>query len=108
MKFTYRAGAELPGITLPWQEELTQDTFTNLDLSSGYTFTLTLVAPNGTTALTKSTGITGADGSVVIAWATGELAIATGTYEMRLRANETATGKDRDYAPGQPPIVQIV
>lgn len=108
MRFTYRAGAELPGLTLPWQEELTQDVWTDLDLTTGYTFSLTLVNAAGTTALTKTTGITGADGSVVVAWAAGELDIAPGRYELRLRATETATSKDRDYAPGEPPLIQIV
>jgi hypothetical protein len=104
-RFTYQAGAELPGLTLPWQEELTQDTWTDLDLSSGYTFTVTLVHTDGT-SVSPSPTVTGADGSVAIAWATGDLAIATGTYELQLRANETSSSKDRDYRPGDP--VQIV
>lgn len=105
-RFTYRAGAELPGLTLPWQEETAQNTWTNLDLSSGYTFTLTLVDADGTTALTKTTNITGADGSVTVTWAVDELDITAGEYELRLRAREVASSKDRDYAPADP--IQIV
>ena len=105
--FTYRAGAELPGLTLPWQEELTAGAFTDLDLSTGYTFTLILVAANGTVGLSKTTGITGAVGSAVVAWATGELDIATGSYQLELRARETATSKDRDCRPGSPIRITI-
>ncbi len=100
--FTYKAGAELPGLTLPWQEELTADTWTDLDLSSGYTFTLTLVDSTGTTQLTKTTNLTGNNGSVTVAWATGELDLTAGVYTLHLRAREVATSKDRDYAPGRP------
>lgn len=106
--FTYRAGAELPGLTLPWQEETAQGTWTDLDLSSGYTFTLTLVDASGTTVLTKTTGITGANGSVVVTWATDDLAITTGSYVLYLRARETATTKDRDYSPSNPIRMTIV
>lgn len=106
-RFAYRVGAELPGLTLPWQEEVAQDTFADLDLSA-YTFELTLVHAAGTVALTKSTGITGAVGAVSIVWVVGELDIAPGRYNLRLRATETATGKDRDYWPNDPPVVQIV
>ena len=104
--FTYEQAAELPGLTLPWQEETSANTWTNLDLSSGYTFTLRLVDKDGVDTLTKTTNITGADGSVVVAWAVGDLNIAAGTYTLRLSALETGTGKNRTYAPGRP--VQIV
>lgn len=105
---TYRAGAELPGLTLPWQEELTQNVWTDLDLSSGYTFTLTLTDPAGTVTLTKTTNITGTTTGATVAWATGELDIATGTYVLHLRARETATSKDRDFSPAQPVKIVIV
>ncbi len=105
--FTYGAGAELPGLTLPWQEETAPGIWTNLNLSAGYTFTLTLVTPNGTTTLTKTTGITGAVGSVAVAWAAGELDLAPGLYALKLRARETATDKDRDYRPGSPIRITI-
>lgn len=106
--FVYRRGAELPGLTLPWQEETAANTYTDLDLSSGYTFTLTLEDSDGTTTLTKTTGITGSDGSVAVAWAVDDLDIALGTYALRLRANETATSKDRDYSPEDPIRLIIV
>ena len=107
-QFTYVAGAELPGLTLPWKEELTADTWTDLDLSSGYTFTLTLTDTAGTVALTKTTNITGADGSVTVAWAVDDLDQTTGIYTLRLRARETATSKDRDYRPDNPITINIV
>jgi len=108
-KFTYEAGAELPGLTLPWQEETAANVFTDLDLSSGYTFTLTLTSTAGGAAvLTKTTGITGTATGATVAWAVGELDVAVGPYEMRLRARETATSKDRDYSPGDPVIIEIV
>lgn len=107
-RFVYKAGAELPGLTLPWQEELTRNTYTDLDLSSGYTFSLTLTGLGASTAaLTKTTGITGAVGSVSVAWAADELDLAAGVYKLELRARETATSKDRDYSPSNPPVVQI-
>lgn len=107
--FTYRAGAELPNLTLPWQEEVSPgDTWTNLDLSSGYTFTLTLVDSSGTTQLTKTTNITGADGSVTVDWANDDLDLSTGIYTMYLRANENGTSHDRDYRPANPIQIRIV
>lgn len=105
--FTYRAGAELPGLTLPWQEETAQGVWSDLDLSSGYTFTLTMLDSAGTAALTKTTGITGASGSVAIAWAAGELDLDPGTYALHVRAREVATSKDRDYSPSQPIRIAI-
>lgn len=102
-----RQGSELPDLTLPWQEQTGIRTWTDLDLTSGYTFTLTLTDHNGKVQLTKTTGITGYDGSVVVAWAVGELDLAVGPYTLRLRANETGTSKDRDYYPDDPPILEI-
>ena len=107
--FVYRAGAEAPGLVLSWKYESALNTWTNLDLSSGYTFTLTLISDaDGSTALTKTTNLTGGNGTVTVAWASGDLAIATGSYTLKLRANETATGADRDYNPGNPIRIQIV
>lgn len=106
--FTYRTGAERPSLTLPWQEQLTATTWGDLDLSTGYTFTLELVDDAGTAQLTKTSGITGQDGSVVVTWAVGELALTVGDYALHLRANETATNADRDYSPDEPVTVRIV
>lgn len=106
--FIYRAGAELPGLTLPWQEETSQGVWTNLDLSSGWTFTLTLVDSDGVTQLSKTTNIFGADGSVVVTWAVDDLNLTVGTYSLYLRAREVATDKDRDYRPASPIKIQIV
>lgn len=105
--FTFTTGAELPGLTLPWQEETAPRVWTDLDLSTGYTFTLLLVRPSGTIALTKTTGIFGAVGSVIVGWATDELDIPAGSYVLKLRARETGTGKDRDYRPGSPIRITI-
>lgn len=99
--FTYRRGAERPNLTLPWQEETTAGVWVDLDLSTGYTFLLTLTRiDDDTTALSKTTGITGADGSVAVAWAADELDIPAGGHRLNLRA--TSGGLDRDYSPGSP------
>lgn len=98
--FVYQAGAELPGLTLPWQEETAQNVFEDLDMTTGYTFTLTLTNGSATPVLTKTTGITGGDGFVAISWAPDDLKKPVGQYALRLRARETSTSKDRDYSPG--------
>jgi hypothetical protein len=92
---TYRRGAELPALVLPWQTETAPGVWADLDLSTGYTFALTLVAPNGTT--TTPGAMTGADGKVTVNWSNGNLDLAPGRYEFRLRA--TTGGLDRDYRP---------
>lgn len=105
--FTYRRGAERPGLVLPWQTETAQGVWSNLDLSSGYTFTLTLTSASGTVALTKTTGITGANGSVSVSWAAAELDITEGVYSLHLRARD-GSSFDRDYRPADPIRVAIV
>ena len=107
--FVYKRGAELPGLTLPWQEETAQGVFADLDLTSGWSFTLRLInRATQQVAVTKTTGITGFDGGVVVTWATDELDIPAGVYRLRLRARENATSRDRDYSPASPPTIQIV
>lgn len=107
--FTYRRGDEDPDLTLPWQEETSQDVWEDLNLSSGYTFTLTLTPLGSTTAtVTKTSGITGGDGSVAVVWAVDELDIALNTYALNLTARETATSKDRSYRPDDPILISIV
>lgn len=106
--FVYNRGDELPGLTLPWQTETAQNTYTDLDLSSGYTFSLTLTNSADEVVVTKTSGITGADGSVVIAWAVDELDIAEGLYEFTLVATETATGKTRTYRRGERVNLRII
>lgn len=105
---TYRAGAELPGLWLPWQEETSQGVWEDLDLSTGYTFALSLETLAGVQVLDKTSGFTGADGYVSIVWATGDLEVAANRYVFKLRANETATSKDRDYSPNKWPTLTIV
>jgi len=105
--FIYRAGQETPGIVCPWQYESALNTWTDLDLSTGYTFSLTLTLEStGVVGLTKTTNITGTTTGFTIAWATGELDIDTGLYTMRVTA--TTGGLQREYRPGSPPRIQIV
>ena len=106
--FKYERGAELPGLTLPWQTETSSGVFEDLDLSSAYSFTLTLDSDAGVTVLTKTTGLTGNVGSVTVAWDVDDLDVAPGRYRLRLRAREVATSKDRDYKPGSPVMLHIV
>ena len=105
--FIYRSGAENPGIVCPWSYESAANTWTALDLSTGFTFSLTLTDSAGTVALTKTTNITGTSTGFTIAWATGELVLTVGLYTMNVRVTETATSLDRDYRPGNPVRVQI-
>lgn len=108
MIFTYRAGAELPNLTLPWQEETSAGTFADLDLSSGYTFALTLEPIAAGTAITPNATVTGSNGSVTIDWANDDLDIDPGVYIIRLRATETSTAHDRDYKPNNEDRIRIV
>ena len=105
-RITYRAGDELPTLTCPWQEELSQGVWTDLDLTGAYTFAVTLTHTDGSTE-SPSPVITGADGSVNIAWATDDLAIATGVWTMSLVASETASSKQRSYSPSDPVRITI-
>jgi hypothetical protein len=100
---TYRRGAELPVLVLPWETETSPGVWEDLDLTSGYTFALTLVASNGTT--TTPSGVTGALGKATVNWANGALDLAPGCYEFRLRA--TTGGLDRDYRPGERVLLVI-
>lgn len=106
--FIYNRGDELPGLTLPWQTETAQNTYTDLDLSAGHTFSLTLTNSAGTAELTKTSGITGNNGSVVIDWAVDELDIAEALYDFELVATETATGKTRTYRRGERVSLRII
>ena len=102
---SYRGSATsaLPSLTLPWQEQLTggsNPTWGDLDLSSGYTFTLTLTDTDATVGLTKTTNIVGLTTGVRVDWAVGDLDLTVGmTYDLELEALETGTGKSRDYEP---------
>lgn len=104
---TYNRGDELPTLTLPWQTETAANTWSDLDLSSGYTFSLTLTNSAGTVVVTKTSGIAGANGSVVITWATDDLDIAEGMYVFELVATETATSKTRTYRRGERVLFKI-
>lgn len=101
---TYRRGAELPALVLPWQTETTPGVWADLDLSTGYTFTLTLIAPDGSPT-TPAGAKTGAVGKVTVGFASGALDLTPGRYEFRLRA--TVGDLDRDYRPAERVILVI-
>ena len=103
----YTRGDEYPGLTLPWQYESTANTWTDLDLSSGYTFVATLISAAGTSNALDAT-VTGANGSVGIGWAADDLDLAPGVYTLKLVASHTATSNERSYSPGNPVRIQIV
>lgn len=64
------------------------------DLSTGWTFTLTL-RRNGLTTLTKTSGITGDDeGTLTATWATGELNIVEGLYDLQVTARRTLDSRE--------------
>lgn len=107
--FEYNRGDELPGINLPWQEETAANVFTNLDLSSGYTFTATLTnIATGTVAPSVTPSILGYNGGVTVNWAIDDLDLAAGQYNLELIATETSSGKARTWRRGNLPIVQII
>lgn len=87
MALSYASGDERPS----WQATVTVNGVAE-DMSSGYTFGVTLTnVGTGTVVLTKTTGITGATGGVVtVAWATNELAVAQGSYLAQLVATRTS------------------
>ena len=105
--FTYRQGAELPFLTLPWKAETAEGVYTDIDMSLGTTFELTLTrADDSTVALTKTTGLVGLTNGVRVEWAAGELEIPTGDHHLKLRA--TDSDRDRDYRPADPLQITIV
>lgn len=104
---TYTAGDEFPGLTLPWLYESSSGVWSSLDLSSAYTFVLTLVAADGTSNATSAT-VTGADGSVSIGWAADDLVLDAGVYSLKLIASHTSSGNERSYSPGDPVRIIIV
>lgn len=86
MALTYHRGDELP----QWVATVTVNGSTP-DLSSGYTFTVTVKQGSDAAVLTKTTNITGATAGVVtVAWADGDLDIAAGTYRVLLAATRTS------------------
>lgn len=88
MGLSYFQGDELA----PWVGTVTVNG-TLPDLSTGWTFTVTL-AQWGQTTITKTTGITGAAAGVfTVAWATGDLDIAPGNWKAQLTAR-SVDGKE--------------
>lgn len=106
-QFVYARGAELPGLNLPWQEQTGTNTWTDLDLSTGYTFTIELVGSDGVDTEPSAT-VAGYDGGITIDWAVDDLDLDPGVYVLKPRARETATGKDRDWSPRPWPEIRIV
>ena len=95
---TYRTVDEDPGIAYSW---LDRDGSV-IDLS-GATFSLVVTNLQGTTELTKTSGITGSATSpnVVISWDAGELAtLGVGTYLYKLTA--TTSSRQRTLGAGTP------
>ena len=87
MALRWTAGDELPHFVATI--EINGSTTT--DLSSGWTFALTLRQGSATPVLTKSTNITGAAGSkVTVAWSDNDLNVPAGTYSARLVATRTS------------------
>lgn len=61
------------------------------DYSTGFTFTVTITAADGTVELTKTTAITGTTGGVVnVDWEPDDLDLPAGTYRLQLTVRRTA------------------
>lgn len=100
--YVYRAGDELP----VWEAQWNDRNGHHVNLSAA-TFSAKLVAADGTTVVTKTSGIVGtASGAVTITWAAGELAIAAGSYRLYLVA--TLGGDDRTFSPDRLPTIGII
>jgi hypothetical protein len=94
MIIKYYKGAEHPDIRLTWLS----DAGTVIDFSAGYTFELKIGHGGSAAVLTKSTGIAGAQTSpnITVTFFAAELdSLPAGLYEGQLRANLTASNKDR-------------
>lgn len=88
-----------------WRATWTDDGVA-VDLSAA-TFTVKLVASDGTTALTKTTGVAGTvAGVVTITWATGELNLTPGGYRLFVVARIGTA--DRTFSPAALPTITIV
>lgn len=74
-----------------WQGTITING-TTPDLSTGWTFTVTM-SKAGETTLTKTTGITGATGGrFTVNWAQGELNRTAGAWRVQITLRRTADG----------------
>ena len=94
MILKYRKGAEYPTVSLTWNDINGQ----TIDFSAGYTFEFKIGHASHSALHTKTTNISGAATSpnVSILFTAGELdAVPAGMYEGQLRANQSATDKDR-------------
>jgi hypothetical protein len=88
----YHITAERPDAVLTLPDDL--------DVTSGYTFSVRIGRRGQEALLDKTTGITGGDGFVTVSWTAGELASigAAGGYLLTLTV--TTGGLDRVYECG--------
>src|SRR5262245_26577951 len=94
MIIKYFKGAEQPDIRLTWLS----DSGAVIDFSTGHTFELKIGHGGYDAVLTKTTGIAGAQTSpnITVTFIAGDLdTVPSGMYEGQLRANLTASNKDR-------------
>ena len=110
-RLAYFNNQELPAWVV---SDLKDDTGTQYDMSSGWTFTVTLArttAPATALAI-KSTGITASATAVTVAWSTtdwdGLEASVNGTsYVVILQAVRTSDGYSIAYRPASPPTLLL-
>lgn len=97
MTVSYTRGDELPA----WEETVTLNGATP-DLSTGWTFEVTL-SKTGEDDISKTSGIVATSGGVVqVQWAVNELDITPGTWRALLTATRTSdsrqwTARERVY-----------
>jgi hypothetical protein len=97
MAVEYRQGAELPDISVTWNDEETG----LLDFSTGWSFSALIGQEGQVAELTKVTGFTGSATApnLKIAWTPGELdVLGPGSYVVDVQAHHTASNKDRKRA----------
>ena len=100
--YTYTQIDEAPS----WRGQWLDGDGAPVDLSAA-TFTVKLVGSNGTTALTKTTGVVGTVGGLVtITWGTGELNLTPGGYRLFIVARIASA--DRTFSPGALPSIAII
>ena len=110
-RLAYFNNQELPAWVV---SDLKDDTGTQYDMSSGWTFTVTLArttAPATALAI-KSTGITASATAVTVAWSTSdwsglEASVNGTSYVVILQAVRTSDGYSIAYRPASPPTLTL-
>ena len=110
-RLAYFNNQELPAWVV---SDLKDDTGTQYDMSSGWTFTVTLArttAPATALAI-KSTGITATSTAVTVAWSTSdwsglEASVNGTSYVVILQAVRTSDGYSIAYRPASPPTLLL-